>query len=151
VEVWSSAEPFSRERVRVAKGYGWYRFNLDYSRLLLGETAPYRPAFRLPNAGEMVLRKDQVIHVAGYASESDDHGNRLFHAQGVITHIDHPDVFHYNVDTEGGMSGGPVWIVTDNDEYVVIGVHVGEGMARRVNQALLDELQSWPVPGPAGN
>lgn len=161
--VWEPEDDFHRSQLRVARKYRW-DFAHDYALSRVGSHAPFAAAFRLPRGDEAALRLDDTttIHVAGYAAEreNDPHnGKVLYYATGRILHSDDPRRIYYGIETEGGMSGGPVWIERGG-EYIVIGIHVGgavvdgrsRGFARRLDADALTEIQSWlgaaGAPGP---
>lgn len=61
----------------------------------------------------------QHIQVGGYPSVSHHKKGYQYRMYGTVTDID-ANVFHYEVDTEGGQSGGPVL----DDQQNIVGVHV---------------------------
>ncbi|MDP9353128.1 MAG: hypothetical protein M3P51_16530 [Chloroflexota bacterium] len=123
----------------------------------VGETAPFPSAFRLPRHGEPALRPGDTVHVAGYAQDGPEHdGRRLYHGTGVVRATSRDSTaFVYDVQTRGGMSGSPVWVVRrgpDGEaEYVIVGVHVGRhsidrrlwALARRIQGEALANVQEW--------
>lgn len=92
--------------------------------------------------------KSQMVNISGYpicnvGEEQMHHSNRVCEV------TDHK--LYYDVDTEGGQSGSPIWFYPDDDlEPVVIGVH-SNGAGRtlnansgvRITPALLDILSEW--------
>lgn len=61
----------------------------------------------------------QHIQVGGYPSVSNHKKGYQYRMYGTVSDIDE-NVFHYEVDTEGGQSGGPVL----DDQQNIVGVHV---------------------------
>ncbi len=115
-------------------------FGLDFA--VVNVCGPERSAFRLPTAdeSESLVHVGTEIFAAGYAAETND-GGILFHAKGTIKTVE-PAEFQYELDTEKGMSGGPVW-TNVGSEHVVIGVHVKEGGAKRLAKDALADIAKW--------
>lgn len=153
---WAHADRFRREHLhRVAD---WPE-NLadDYAVMRVGGAAPFGPGFRLPRPGETVLRPGDTVHVAGFALDGRGFdGRTLYHGSGRVRATSRDSsAFVYDVDTRGGMSGSPVWVVRagprGDPEYVIVGVHVGRhrigrqlwAVARRIRGEALANVQGW--------
>lgn len=147
---WALPGAFARDGFEVAEGYSWSDFSRDYGVATLSAEAPYDSRFRLPLAGERGAVVGSTVHVAGFPASEGFESGRLYYGTGTVTALTDA-TFSYAVDTGGGMSGSPVWVVQCSGpvcEYVVVGVHVGfadgQAVARRVDEpALVRAVAAW--------
>ncbi len=97
---------------------------------------------------------DLRVNLSGYPSDRGGGAEQYFHANSVL-HVGPLRVF-YDVDTFGGQSGAPVWIMEGpGDTPTVIGIHAyGTGgtpfdlgitanSAPRITPAVFDIIQGW--------
>jgi V8-like Glu-specific endopeptidase len=90
----------------------------------------------------------QMVNISGYprctAGEEQMH-----HSNRICDVTDHK--LYYDVDTEGGQSGSPIWFYSDSElDPVVIGVHSnGAGKSLnansgvRITSVLVDKIAEW--------
>lgn len=143
---WSAAGRFGPSDVRVASGYQFWpkRYDRDYALILLPSPAPYRSSFRLLRPDDRSVERCEPVFIAGHPGDPLD-SKRMHTARGRVTHVG-PHLITYDIDTQRGNSGGPVWVERDDGEYVVAGIHVSEttgGRARRIDQEVRDDIQCW--------
>ena len=153
---WSRTDQFRREHLRVVPEFAGNVAH-DYAVVSVGATAPFGPGFRLPRPGEAVLRPGDTVHVAGYALDHREYnGETLYHATGLVRGTSRDSSsFIYDVETRGGMSGAPVWVVRRGPdgapEYIIVGIHVGRhrinrrlwALARRIQGDALVNVEGW--------
>lgn len=131
---------------RVARGYDWKMFKRDFAVLKLPQPVATAKPFKLV----AVASADDVagqLHLAGYpgASGGERNGKNLFTGTGTATYSAGSEILDYDVDTETGNSGGPVWIADAEGNPRAVGAHVTElhgnhGRARLANQDMVDEV-----------
>lgn len=153
---WSRTDRFRREHLHVvpeAEG----DVADDYAVVSMVAGAPYSRAFRLPRDGEATVRPGDTVHVAGYALDHRAYdGRRLYHGTGVVRATSRDKAsFVYDVETRGGMSGSPIWVVRrapdGGVEYIIVGIHLGRhsinrrlwALARRIEGDALANVQAW--------
>jgi V8-like Glu-specific endopeptidase len=149
--VWEDDDYFGPDDVRVGRGYSkWGQdYPNDYGLIRLVGSAPVVPAFRLPTAAEWQVAVGTPLEIAGFPGDTQD-GQTMYHATMPLAAVDERFLY-YDVDTEVGVSGAPVWTTTASGERIVVGVHVGgqsyEGrdyaIARRMEPVLLEEMNRW--------
>ncbi|MBS1301971.1 hypothetical protein GZH79_06395 [Loktanella sp. SALINAS62] len=84
-----------------------------------------------------------VVNLAGYPGDKPD-DTMWSDSRAVLaasnTHL------HYEIDTAGGQSGAPVWVVDQNQRFVV-GMHTlgspAVNSALKINSAIFDRIVSW--------
>jgi V8-like Glu-specific endopeptidase len=111
---------------RVASQYGWRKFAHDYAVLRLAAPVAVPEPFGLPSASlEPAVSQ---VRIAGYpgASGGERDGKHMFAATGPGRRAPDGPFLDYDIDTETGNSGGPVWIEQDGTHPVIVGVHVTE-------------------------
>lgn len=154
--LWSNTGPFRRQHLHVVPEHEGLLIH-DYAVVRTGEALSPGKGFRLPREGEAALRRGDTVHVAGYALDHQSFdGKRLYHAVGLVRATSQDSSsFIYDVETHGGMSGSPVWVVRRSaegePEYVIVGVHVGRhyaarrlwALARRISGDALSNVQGW--------
>lgn len=143
-EILDIADFWRPASVDIPRRYRKYVYRYDYCLLTLKNELNISSDFELPEMGAMNLAVDDEVFVAGYPD-----GSKLMQwGKGRVTNIsDH--LFTYDVDTETGNSGGPVWRKTPEGKFQLVGVHVSaardssRGQARLVNDELLTALNGW--------
>ncbi|HEX8693163.1 MAG TPA: trypsin-like peptidase domain-containing protein [Longimicrobium sp.] len=144
---WRVEGGFDRgDQVRHPAGFSAFDWARDYALVALGVRASRSSSFRLPRPGEILVAKDDTIFIAGYPAEDPKTGSILYHGRAKVTEVSE-SVIVYDLNTEKGLSGAPVW-VERNGEFVLVGVHVGEGKqgeakAHRLTDASLQNLAAW--------
>jgi V8-like Glu-specific endopeptidase len=133
-------DSFTLDQIRVAAAYRW-KFGHDYAMLRLPRHAPDVAAFRIPAAGEVAVYENDAIHIAGYPGGGKG-GKTMYRGSTTTFDLSEPPFIYYGFETETGSSGSPIYVRRAND-YVVAGVHVGNGLARRIDRAAADEIRSW--------
>lgn len=140
--VWEVNGGFNRGmQVRYPAGFRPYDWASDYALIAFGERAPQPSSFRLPRADEPTIPTDSVVFIAGFPSESQNTGSLLYHGRAKITSATDSELV-YDLDTEKGLSGSPVWIQSGGD-FVLVGIHVAEGRAHRLNERSLRDVRQW--------
>lgn len=92
--------------------------------------------------------KSQLINISGYPGSA--YGEEQMHHANRINDVTTYKLY-YDVDTEGGQSGSPIWIYTDtNADPVVVGVHSnGAGLSYnansgvRISHTLAEQIAKW--------
>jgi V8-like Glu-specific endopeptidase len=78
------------------------------------------------------------IEVAGYSHR--DGGVAQWSGIGPVVSVDANEI-QYEVLTETGQSGAPVWIVGDHD--YLVGLHVADDKAIRFTEQIVQDLLAW--------
>lgn len=124
---------------------GRYRRNnwpFDYCLITMNNPISDIRPFQLISGDDPPVKKGDKIMTAGYPNAS----TKMLKAEGEVTDIV-GSVVMYDIDTETGLSGGPVWTTTERGERRVIGVHVkGEGShggARLIESDVRKNLRRW--------
>lgn len=88
--------------------------------------------------------RNAMLNLSGYPSDKAGGNQQWFHAQR--TKSVSSRVITYEIDTVGGQSGSPVWILQNGQRYAV-GVHTNGASsgnsATRIVSAVFNNLQSW--------
>jgi V8-like Glu-specific endopeptidase len=87
-----------------------------------------------------------TANLCGYPTDLDDMQGKYqyYHARRLeqVT----PSRLCYDIDTHGGMSGGPLWLRIGEDRFVV-GVHTngspGGNWGVRISKRVADEMDGW--------
>jgi len=140
---WTITDGFDRQsQVRTPPGFAYHDFGRDYALVGLGKKAPSESSFRLPRPDEdSLLARGSVVFIAGFPAEGRNSGSILFHGRARIRTID-AFGFEYELETERGLSGSPVWIER-NGEFIIVGIHVRNGGAVRLTNVALKYLEEW--------
>lgn len=132
---------------RVASGYGWRNFARDFAVVKLEQPMPSAQPFDLATVGS-AGDVSRPVHLAGYpgASGGERNGKNLFTGSGTVAFTPGSDMLDYDIDTETGNSGGPVWIRNEDCQPMVVGVHVTElngthSRARIADAAFVEEVE----------
>lgn len=90
--------------------------------------------------------KAAALNLSGYPGEKN--GEQWFMAQSAKAVSDR--VITYNIDTTGGQSGSPVWVLQNGNRYGV-GVHTNGAnsgnSATRINSAVFNNMSTWKSNG----
>lgn len=115
----------------------------DFGFIDLGPEASKQTGFRMDRFEESSISVGRTVQVAGYS-----HGGPLVTGAGRITQV-HELFFGYDVKTEKGMSGAPVWVELGGQKWLV-GIHLGSDLAgiqgavaRRIDRGLLQDWDRW--------
>lgn len=132
---------------------GWTRDrdrNFDYGVILLPADCRYGERlgwFGFANFGDDTLRNLHV-NLSGYPGDKPA-GTQWFHARDIKQVTQHA-VF-YDIDTAGGQSGAPVWMMRDGNRYSVA-VHTNGALAgnsaTRITRDVFDNLVRWRNEAP---
>jgi glutamyl endopeptidase len=128
---------------------GWIRDNnsdFDYGVILL--PAANRLGDQLGWFGYQVHTDDELaaltINISGYPGDKPT-GTQWWMSGPVNTVSDR--TFVYTIDTAGGQSGAPVWIVDENNGRYGVGVHTNGAQsgnsALRITQNVFDNITTW--------
>lgn len=137
--------PFKAQRTKIASGFKFKYFEKDFAIIDLGEdlSTPHN-SFRLPKGDELIqlFKLGLTLHIAGYPGEHHG-GQTLKFATCASSHYEfNGKLITYKIDTATGNSGGPVWFEKD-EEYILVGVHVADGMAVAMNAENRAEIMAW--------
>jgi glutamyl endopeptidase len=142
----------------VATGFrsvlGWTRDNnrdYDYGVILLPENCAYGD--RLGWFGYQVRNDDdlktQTVNISGYPGDKPQ-GTQWF-LSGGVKKVETFE-FEYDIDTAGGQSGSPVWIMQNDGLRYGLGVHtdgsVNGNSATRVTQEVFNNVTAWIKEAP---
>ncbi|OXB97356.1 MULTISPECIES: trypsin-like serine peptidase [Bacillus] len=120
--------------------------NYDYGAIILpshiGDTTGY--------LGIKVYQDSELngvkANISGYPG---DKPHTQWFMYDKITNVDERKIY-YNIDTEPGHSGSPLWIDEPNGKYFAVGVHAYGGCpnsATRINHAVYNNLLTWKQRG----
>lgn len=119
--------------------------DFDYAVICLNEPVDIGETyFLIKNLDDAALDNREVV-VSGYQG-----GTTQFFAKGKITlnSSSYPNLLLYQIDTDDGQSGGPVWF-NEGNEFVAIGIHTGTtrdedyNVAIRINQQVENNINTW--------
>ena len=121
--------------------------NLDYGAIILDQPFGQNTGW----FGYGVFDDSQLAgaqaHVAGYPGDKQPAGATLWHHTLPISSVSPPKVF-YPIDTAGGQSGGPVYLL-ENDLPVAVAIHAYGGTTSnsgtRINSAVYQNLRQWSL------
>ncbi len=123
----------------------------DYGAIILPSNQPLGTRlghFGFANHGALSLL-GRVVNLSGYPAgnvnpENKPFGYQWWHAR-MITFVA-PRYFVYNIDTQGGQSGSPVWRLINGKRYAV-GIHTNGSSsgnsATRITKPVFDNIKSW--------
>lgn len=119
--------------------------NVDYGVILLPTTCRYGDQlgwYGFANFGDDTLR-DLHVNLSGYPGDKPT-GTQWFHAREIKQVTQHTVI--YEIDTAGGQSGAPVWIMRDGNRYSVA-IHTNGALsgnsATRITQEVFANLVNW--------
>lgn len=88
-----------------------------------------------------------TLNLCGYPSDR-PRGTQWYHARQLSYHT--PRTLHYTVESVGGHSGAPAWLVRNGQRYVV-GIHTNgathDHAATRVGPPVFDNISAWRREG----
>ncbi len=91
--------------------------------------------------------ENQLINISGYPGSV--YGEEQMHHANRISNTTKYKLY-YDIDTEGGQSGSPVWIYNEDNKPVVIGIHSnGAGYSNsansgvRITHSLAKKIAAW--------
>lgn len=122
--------------------------NEDYGAIILEEDISLSLGyFSVASLGEDGL-VESFVNISGYPGSRA--GEVQLHHANRILDVSSTKIY-YDIDTEGGQSGSPIWIYKDNEQLpIVIGIHSnGAGKATlgnsgvRITQKLVKFIKEW--------
>jgi V8-like Glu-specific endopeptidase len=134
-----------KNTVKIPKEYSFYqvssrRVNHDYAIIQLANYSTFNNiAFELAKVDSLVSVNDNVI-ILGYPGETKS-GKEQYLAEGKLTSINDKTI-EYNISTETGNSGSPVYVFS-NGIYYVIGVHAFPNQATKINREVIEKIKAW--------
>lgn len=142
-----AAEPFgARVGTALRSTTGWVNSKKrenDYGAIILAT-----PFDRFPGSFGFATRSDSALlgsalNLSGYPG---DKGGRQQWFMAQRPKSVSARVITYDIDTYGGQSGSPVWVLQDGNRYAV-GVHTNGSSsgnsATRITSAVFNNLQNW--------
>jgi glutamyl endopeptidase len=79
-------------------------------------------------------------------------GTMWYHSQGIETVATADGLLRHRIDTTGGNSGSPIWLLGAGDTRIQIGVHVGgagcdasntRNIGVRITNTVIATIQAW--------
>jgi V8-like Glu-specific endopeptidase len=124
--------------------------NFDYGAIILprehGIQSGQIGSFGFGNFSDSFLRSKR-LNTAGYPGDKPA-GTAWFH--GRTAKSVGSRVITYDIDTAGGQSGSPVWVLKDGKRYVA-GIHTNGAMsgnsATRITKPVFDNIKKWRTEG----
>lgn len=141
------SEPYGRHVSRTFRSVtGWTsskKREYDYAAIIL----PTRPGDQTGTFGRAVrsdsFLMNSVLNLSGYPG---DKGGRQQWFMAQKPKSVSARVITYDIDTMGGQSGAPVWVLQDGQRYGV-GVHTNGSSAgnsaTRITQEVFDNMMNW--------
>lgn len=140
--LWQLRNGFDRKQhVRNPPDYKYYVYGRDYALVSLMAGVPWSSDFEFPDERSLELVDDDTVWIAGYSAETPNDGSILYHGRAIVRNVT-ADTFEYGVNTERGVSGGPVWVVRDQ-KFILVGIHVAAGKAARISPQALINIRRW--------
>ena len=129
--------------------HGWIDDNnrdYDYGAIILGEDCRYGDT--LGWLGYQVRTNDNLenltVNISGYPGDKPA-GTQWF-LSGAIKSVSDL-TFEYDIDTAGGQSGAPVWVMLNDGNRYGVGIHTngatGGNSATRITQEVFDNVTAW--------
>lgn len=119
--------------------------DFDYGVILLDDGTPGdRTGWFEVNALEDTGLEGEA-NISGYPADRDNANYQYFHARPVkrVTQTR----LQYDIDTFGGQSGSPIWIDSERDGVIAVGVHTTGGATgnsgTRINTDVIGNLIQW--------
>ena len=131
---------------------GWTKSkkrDYDYGAIILpkscrlGNRVGY---FGFKNLSSLSLRF-QTLNLSGYPGDKDRGTTQWFHSRRAVSI--QSKTIAYQIDTAGGQSGSPVWILHQGKRYGV-GIHTSGGSnnsGTRINKDVFKMLKKWKADG----
>ena len=127
---------------RYSNNYGRNKFDLDYCLITLKSDVEGIAPFKLIEDDDEGFKERELVYSAGYSEGS----AYMREDNGEITNIG-KHIVSYNMDTEPGLSGGPVWIKGEDGLPRIVGVHVRgngpRGGAKIITARVREQLLDW--------
>lgn len=135
-------------QIYVSSNYKWGPFSEDVSFVRICDSqsqVPTASPFRIVTKEELrEVKEGKEIYVSGYPAEKPYTGSVLIHLKTTIKVKESGIIEYAYADTYGGMSGSPIWYLNDQDERIIIGVHVrGGGGGYILSETVIDEVTTW--------
>ncbi|MBO3697356.1 S8 family serine peptidase [Roseivirga sp. E12] len=109
----------------------------------LGKEIGYFGYAMIPNASKL---EEFKFNLAGYPFYGDLAGDQLVFTSGNINTVEESH-FNYRLDTEKGMSGGPVFVSNREGNHYVVGIHSRApgsfNQARRIDKEVFEFIKKW--------
>ncbi len=133
------------KEISIPKRYRAKRFRYDYCLITLKQQLDFDSPFELIDLAAAEVEIGDEVLIAGYPNGS----KLMYWGRGkVLESSNH--LLTYDIDTQTGNSGGPVWVKKSDGRYIFVGVHVMKGLlgaqtgtARVVNSEMLESLRDW--------
>ena len=122
--------------------------NYDYGAIILDSDIGLNYGYFSSSTYADADLMTHMVNISGYPASRV--GETQLHHKNRINSVS-PMKIYYDVDTEGGQSGSPVWLYEDSSEKpVVIGIHsYGAGVVTvgnsgvRINEEIIDFIEKW--------
>jgi len=94
-----------------------------------------------------VVKDVTTLNIAGYPADRES-GRALFHGTGTALAVEDDELFYAGtLDTYGGQSGAPIWVVIGED-LVLVGVHSGSNaglfnIGTRLTEDRVKTVRTW--------
>ena len=147
-----SEEPFgsfvSNNFYSMKKWFSSADENYDIGAIILSEDIGLKLGYFSFGVYPDDLLKSHLINISGYPASV--YGEeQMHHANRISDATKHK--LYYDIDTEGGQSGSPIWLYTQADSKpMVVGVHsYGAGHSNnansgvRITQTLAEQIAKW--------
>lgn len=138
-----------QKHVKVANGYNFIKDDIcdEYAFIILPDENFYNQIFKEEGdkpfrlgVFDKLVTPSTTLHLCGYPAESKD-GQAQWYQKGSFSEKKSCS-FSYNLQSEKGNSGSPIWVEKDG-EYHAVGIHegtVGIGRAYKIGKELIDLL-----------
>jgi V8-like Glu-specific endopeptidase len=128
---------------------GWVDHGLssfDYGAIAI---APEQVQTQIGNFGYSPVYatnpSDRLVTVAGYPAGRGESGELYYDVRRVNGYNE--TILYYNTDTSGGQSGGPVFVLGNDNSYYAIAIHTTGGTnanwGRRIDADVLTNIVAW--------
>jgi V8-like Glu-specific endopeptidase len=109
----------------------------DYAAIFLAQDVGSGTGFFVVPPSPSLVANGSIVHMSGYPIP----GLRQMHGSGAVTDIN-ASTLTYDVDTEDGDSGSPVYI--DAFDPILVGIHRADnGRAVPVTSAVASQIRTW--------
>lgn len=118
----------------------------DYGAIFLSEDT-YLEEYGVLRFAEIIGYglENHVVNLAGYPGDKPT--DTLWWDSRTVSRVDTTHIY-YEIDTTGGQSGAPVWLV-DNEDFFVVGMHtlgnLKANSAVKISPAVFDCLAAWTL------
>lgn len=126
---------------------GWTRdrnADFDYGAIVLNEPVGNDVGwFAFSALGEPALRSTDA-NISGYPQDRDRASRQYFHARKIVRASQRR--IYYEIDTYGGQSGSPIWLLVNN-KRVAVGVHTNGSSTSNsgtlINSEVFNNMKLW--------